>query len=97
MSSVNLERELTHILEQIRQDRFGGRDAPHVVLDAGTGLTADGASLRGGFEIRIARRNGDTAVLFHQSLDGTDTVVKLKDAFSEALSQVLGDHSSWPR
>lgn len=96
MSERTLNEELAHILRQIRQDRFGGRDAPFVELRPATGVGADG-SMYGAFEVRITRRSGEAALLHEQSLDGITTVSGLNDTFSEALSRVLAEHSAWPR
>jgi len=93
---VDLDVELKRILAAIEQDSFGGRAAPMVRLAKNTSVGDDGV-LQGGVEVFIKLRNGEEARLHEQSLDGVASLDTLKDAFAEALSIVLANHTSWPR
>ena len=92
----DVETHLKVILSRIRQDQFGGRDAPEVGLVDGTGMDENGV-MRGSFEVRIRTRNGDKALLHTQSLDGISDQAGLEDAFATGLSKVLAVHNNWPR
>ena len=92
----SIEQELRVILSRIRQDQFGGRDAPEVTLVDGSGVGDDGR-LRGAFEVRICSRRGDKVLLHTEPLDGISNVRALRDTFASALSKVLANHGNWPR
>lgn len=92
----SLEQQLMVILSRLRQDRFGGRDAPEVALVDGATVDANGA-LVGTVEIRIRKHDGEMALLHTQSLDGVSDEQTLKDTFATALSKVLANHANWPR
>lgn len=92
----NLSAALDTILGQIKQDSFGGRDAPIVSVSEGGGVGADG-KLRGTILVDILKRDGTMARLHEESLDGIDSIRGLKDVVAETLSKVLASHSKWPR
>src|SRR3546814_522698 len=96
MERKPIEVQLTRILSHIRQDYFGGRNAPEVRLRDGTKAREDGA-LIGGFDVVVRTRSGETALLHTQSLEGVADEKTLKDAFAAALSIVLANHAKWPR
>lgn len=96
MGRADLQQSLEHIMSQICQDKFGGRDAPVVTLSEGTGVGVDGR-LHGSLIVEIGRRDGSMARLHEQPLDGIDSEAGLKDAFAQTLSTVLAKHTSWPR
>lgn len=92
----DLEASLKRTLAQIKQDKFGGRDAPIVSVSDDTEISVDGF-LCGEILVHITRKNGDKALLHTQPLTGIRTEVELRDAFAEALSKILAAHNSWPR
>lgn len=92
----DLGTTLDRIIGQIRQDRFGGRDAPVVAVSNGGGVGADGR-LTGSIVVDIKKRDGSMARLFEHPIEGLDSVEALEDVFAEVLSRVLADHSTWPR
>ena len=87
---------LEQMLSQIKMDRFGGRDAPVVTLADGTDIDSDGV-LHGALDVHINCRNGETALIHREPLDGIADGDGLRDALAEALSKVLANHTSWPR
>lgn len=93
---AELDDALQHILRLIRQDSFGGRDAPVVSVSPDTGVGADGR-LHGELRVHLRRRNGEMALLDSRSLDGLASRSDLEDAFADVLSRVLGAHNNWPR
>ena len=92
----DIQAELDRILDHVKQDKFGGRDAPTLRLMEGTSVAEDGA-LKGGFEVYIKTREGNEELLHSQSLNDVTSVKVLKDRFAEALSIVLANHRKWPR
>lgn len=93
---MEIFQTLEHILNQIKQDSFGGREAPVTSLKDGTHVD-DGGNLQGALLVHIKRRSGEIALLHEQTLDGIRDETALKDAFANSLSIVLSNHSKWPR
>jgi hypothetical protein len=92
----DLENSLVSIIEKIKQDSFGGRDAPVVFISDDLEIQA-GCIKSGSIIVKIQCKNGEMALLHEQPLEGITNDSELKNAFSEALSKVLASHSEWPR
>ncbi len=93
---MNIDDALQHILALIKQDSFGGRDAPTVTVTKETCIDSNGV-LHGELQVHIAKRDNSVVLLHQQSLDGIADERELKDVFADALSKVLAEHSKWPR
>lgn len=91
-----LKNELNIILEQIKQDRFGSKNAPIVSLSKDIVIESK-KILVGTLDVKLKKRNGDVELIHQQSLAGVSNVTELHSVVSEALSKVLAAHYNWPK
>ena len=93
---MTLEDDLRIILERLKQDTFGGREAPCVELHDGSGEN-DGGELCGGFDVLIKKRDGTPGHILTHEFTAIRDREALESSFAEALSKVSACHRKWPR